>query len=255
MKVIKSIIIAGLLCVSNTQAMEQKENNSLGRMILNSLGAAYAAVYGGTIAHELGHAAADKIYHTKSKTIIYSDPFLKGGWCMAYNGSLTLAQKFSFMALINNILRAKPEDTQSSIALKKFMDTHTIKLLSNPTGLPAAGIFAAGPLAGLSYAALLPFLNTVGNEYVKSGSLHEAVQKARQKKYLNSDQNLGLVVGCLWSGLHDFVNALPLIKGSDGYRILEALKLNRPAIRYSVIGAPFVGLGLLGYNFLNFNKS
>ncbi len=247
MKLVLFAISAAALAVpANSIAMEQeKKNSNLATASLSFLGGAYGTRYAGIAAHELGHVAADKMCHKKCKSLIYVNPYLSNGWCLAYNGSLTFDQKLSFIDLINKAREGKSTD------VAKFIMKHNIKLLDVPKGLKGAGVYGAGPFAGFSCCAILPFLNTVGNEYLKCGSLPEAIRKARQKNYLNSDQNLGILFGCATSGLSNFLNLFPLEKGTDGSRMLESLKLYKPAIRYSVIGAPYVGLAFLGYNLLS----
>jgi hypothetical protein len=269
-KLLLLAISAMLVSSSNARAMEQKEKKSLameyGSAFIGNLVGSYGAVYSGALVHELGHAVANKLCIKNCKNLIYVDPFLglldgRYGSCMPYSGgSLTISEKLAFLKLANRVRQEIQENPEvigiNEKNLIEFKKKHNIEYIDTPRGLKGAAISAAGPLAGLSYCVLLPFLNTIFHEYSQSGSIIEAVQRASKRNYINEDQNPGVLLGSMVSAAIDVRCLLSPSPGSDGWCILQDLKLNpyilrKPAIRFSATAIPFVGFGFLGYSYLS----
>lgn len=191
----------------------------------------YTALMGGTVTHELGHLVVGKMLYRCNGFIEVS--YKGGGSCSFYHGP-------SFFTLFRESLKK----VNKSLSADEFASKFNMHFIENGAGFRGAAVSAAGPLAGFMYCALLPFLNTVAAEYKRCGSLSEATNYARKRNYLNSDLDRSTAIASILLGVYNVLNLLPLSKELDGYKLLESLKLNRPAIRYSVIATPVVGLSI-----------
>lgn len=202
-----TMLAVGLIAV-HSQAMEQKEENSLAGPIVGL----YGTLLGGSFAHEIGHRSAAKMLYN-CNGFIWVYPWLNG-FCVSYHGpSLSFLKKLSYAV-------ANAKGVEMDIPFKRV----------GISGLKGVTISAAGPLAGLMYSLSVLILNTFYESYQQESSLVKAIEKTREESYLNNKQNSGIIVGCMASAFSDIADLLSLKKGRDGYKIATYLNLNIPQV-------------------------